>query len=374
MVASLEAIARAAGVTRIARVTGLDRCGVEVACAVRPLGHVLQVSNGKGLRFSDASWGAVMEAAELAAAESPDAVPLLWTSARALAARAGPNRVWSAMELGSAAARVDDALWSDDGLLAFCEAEDLFGGPNVYVPAQAVLCPPAGSVDLGPIAVAWTTNGMGAHLRRQAALEHALWEAMERDQLARAAPEGWTPPLVMTRKLTPASVKARAPRTAALVTGLEKRGYDVALFDLCPDSAAPGALPVPVAGALLFERQDGGPVPMTAGYACRPSADDALHAALLEAAQSRLTDIHGAREDIVHAEAARAQLLRGLVASTAAIRDVRQMARSPRTGVPKALKSAGFDRAAAVWLRGPHPAVSVVKVVVPGFFLSELLL
>ena len=53
--ALVRRLSRAIGVTRIARVTGLDRCGVEVACAVRPAGHVLQVSNGKGETFSQAA-------------------------------------------------------------------------------------------------------------------------------------------------------------------------------------------------------------------------------------------------------------------------------------------------------------------------------
>ncbi len=38
----------------------------------------------------------------------------------------------------------------------------------------------------------WTSNGMGAHPGRSAALLHALLEAVERDQLARALPEGFT--------------------------------------------------------------------------------------------------------------------------------------------------------------------------------------
>ncbi|MFL6930256.1 MAG: hypothetical protein ACJ8FK_10115, partial [Xanthobacteraceae bacterium] len=60
--ARLERLATAVGVTRVARVTGLDRAGVEVACAVRPGGHVLQVSNGKGDTFEEAARGAVLEA------------------------------------------------------------------------------------------------------------------------------------------------------------------------------------------------------------------------------------------------------------------------------------------------------------------------
>src|SRR5438552_11840201 len=60
---------RSLGVTRVARVTGLDRLGVEVACAVRPGGHVLQISNGKGLTWAQARASALSEAAELWAAE-----------------------------------------------------------------------------------------------------------------------------------------------------------------------------------------------------------------------------------------------------------------------------------------------------------------
>src|SRR5918911_2449947 len=64
-----RALAAALGVTRVARVTGLDRTGVEVACAVRPGGHVLQVTNGKGETSAAAARGALLESAELAAAE-----------------------------------------------------------------------------------------------------------------------------------------------------------------------------------------------------------------------------------------------------------------------------------------------------------------
>src|SRR5260370_22128182 len=69
------------GVTRVARVTGLDRSGVEVACAVRPGGHVLQVANGKGLRWEDARASALSEAAELWAAEHAELSELVFVPA-----------------------------------------------------------------------------------------------------------------------------------------------------------------------------------------------------------------------------------------------------------------------------------------------------
>src|SRR3954469_14105813 len=69
---SVRSLLSALGVTRVARVTGLDRAGIEVACAVRPGGHVLQVTNGKGLTWARARVAAVSEAAELWASERVD--------------------------------------------------------------------------------------------------------------------------------------------------------------------------------------------------------------------------------------------------------------------------------------------------------------
>jgi len=60
----VDALQSALGVARVARVTGLDRFGVEVACAVRPLGHVLQVCNGKGETWEQARASALSEAVQ----------------------------------------------------------------------------------------------------------------------------------------------------------------------------------------------------------------------------------------------------------------------------------------------------------------------
>src|SRR5882724_1943168 len=59
----------AAGITRVAEVTNLDRIGIPVALAVRPNSRSLSVSQGKGIRREQAVLSAVMEALELAAAE-----------------------------------------------------------------------------------------------------------------------------------------------------------------------------------------------------------------------------------------------------------------------------------------------------------------
>lgn len=362
-----KAVAGAIGVTRVARITGLDRAGVEVACAIRPGGHVLQVSNGKGLSFDLAAAGAVLEACELWGAERPP--PPVVASAGELAEEVGesflaPESLASAVDPALAAARI-----------GWFRAEELFTRAPVLVPGHALFCPPPGAPSLGPATVGWTSNGMGAHPDRDGALLHALLEAVERDRLARAFPDGLDPASLRRRLLAPASLARAAPRTAALVEALRSRRFDVHLLDAAPPEDPVG---LPIAAAILVDR-DEGPVPVAAGYACRLGRDDALHAALLEAAQSRLTEIHGAREDV--AETGRDAAL-PVAAACARIRPRRSAgalpqasARSAREGVRlvlSRLRRAGFTRAAAAALPSP-PGVHVVKVLVPGFLLSELL-
>jgi ribosomal protein S12 methylthiotransferase accessory factor len=115
-------------------------------------------------------------------------------------------------------------------------------------------------------------------------VEHAVLELHERHAVALALPVGWRP--AVARRL----LVGRPP----LARALERRGFAAFVFDL-------SCGPLPVAGALLFDL-DRGPVPLTAGYACRRAFPAAAEAALLEAAQSRLTEIHGAREDVLLGE------------------------------------------------------------------------
>jgi len=359
-------LARALGVTRIARLTGLDRTGVEVASAVRPRGHVLQVTNGKGETEAAAAAGALLEAAELAAAEAASADA--WGSAAELRARRGPGAVLSPRALDPGG----DEGW-DRVRLAWRAGRDLASGAPVLVPAHAVHVPPAGGPWLGPALVRWTSNGMGASPDPAAALLHALLEAVERDRVARALPEGFTPGALRRRLVDPATLARAAPRTAALLRRIEAgplRGFLLDLGDR-------GDLGLPAAAALLLD-VEGGPVPVAAGYACRLDRDAALAAALLEAAQSRATEIHGAREDVLVGDRRAAEALRGILEAArptrpaAALPDLR--ARTPAAGVRavvRRLVQVGV-RPVAIDLPGP-PGVAVTKVVAPGLLLSELL-
>jgi len=342
----VESLQRALGVTRVARVTGLDRAGVEVACAVRPGGHVLQVTNGKGRSWEEASAAALSEAAELWAAEQ---VPfeMRFAAAREL----GPAAWLDAAEVAA------PRLVGSDLRLAWIGARDLISGAEVLVPAQAVHCLPPGSAAMGPAAFRWTSNGMGAHPRRAQALLHAILEAAERDRLARALPFGWTPAVIRSRKVLEGTLP---PRASALRESLFAARLEAHCFDLSDA--------LPVAAAILIDREEG-PIPVTAGYACALRPDDALVGALLEAAQSRLTDVHGAREDVVHPDRRAARLFAHACARARGRRDAARMPSVPG-GLAGALRALGWQRAAAVELPAP---VSVFKVLVPGLRVSELL-
>jgi ribosomal protein S12 methylthiotransferase accessory factor len=331
----VDALQSALGVTRVARVTGLDRSGVEVACAVRPLGHVLQVCNGKGERWEEARASALSEAAELWAAERPR--DLIYGAARDL-----PD-AWEPEDL------VAPRLWSGATRIAWRSARDLFTGRRVLVPAQAVYCPPRGGPPLGPAAIRWSTNGMGAHPARSAALRHALLESIERDQLARALPRGWTAQAIARRKLD--------VRGVSLWQRLRDAKLEAHVFDLS------GVLPV--AGVILVDLEEG-PVPVTAGYACALRPADAVHGAMLEAAQSRVTDVHGAREDVTPADRPSMRALRRACERARPRRSLRSMpsARDVREGVR--------GRRVAVVELAQKP-LHVIKVFAPGLQLSELL-
>lgn len=353
--------------TRVARVTGLDRTGVEVATAIRPAGHVLQVSNGKGDTFAEAAAGALLEALELHAAERPRVDRF---GPAAMVAEPGIRVIRPERLDGGVAGEGDRAI-------AWRAGRELASGAPVLVPAHAVHCPPADGGLPGPAVVRWTSNGMGAHPDPDAALLHAVLEAAERDRLARALPEGFTRRELAARLLDPSTLSRAAPRTAARVVALERKGFEVYLLDV--GLAARASFALPVAAAVLVDPLDAA-VPVAAGYACRLRRDDALDAALLEACQSRVTEIHGAREDVAAGDRDAALPLVTLLASAparrsaAALPDLR--VRSARAGVRAALVAlgrAGLGGVAAVELDATARDVHVTKVVAEGLLVSELL-
>jgi ribosomal protein S12 methylthiotransferase accessory factor len=311
-----------------------------------------------------------MEAAELFAAEHVDVARLRFGAAGDVAEETG-DLIVTPSELSTREA----ALAADPLPSAFVDGVELFSQRRAWVPAWAVYCPPQGSPLLGFATAPWTSNGMGAHPNSYPkALEHALFEVVERHLLHDALPIGWGKRGVYRHLVPRPELEAHALLVARWCKRAEQVGLRPLLFDLTKRKGR--GLRAPMAAALLFD-EERGPMPLAAGYASRRSLRDALGAAFMEAAQSRLTDIHGAREDVVPqwpAEVEALFLACSNVQKRARPRGVGAWKlRSSRAEALRGLWRDGFRTAVAVELSTPRSGARVVKLVVPGLKVSHLL-
>lgn len=258
------------GVTRVADVTGLDDIGIPVFQAVRPASRTVAVSQGKGLTPHAARVSAAMEAIELWHAEN-------------LPIPSNP-RTAASLDLPYRLARLDLAEGSllHDGLpLRWLESEGLLNGASIPVPESAVRLDHTYRAEWTPPLFRTTSNGLASGNTVAEATAHALAELCERDSLARlrARPRaGW-------HRLDLDSVDAPDCLHLLALYASAHVSVEVVVADRHP---------------ACFEariRSEAHPVTYT-GAGCHLDPAIALSRALAEAAQSRLTAITGARDDL----------------------------------------------------------------------------
>jgi ribosomal protein S12 methylthiotransferase accessory factor len=277
------------GITRVADVTGLDSIGIPVVMVCRPNARSLSVSQGKGLDLAAARASGLMEAAELYHAERIT-LPLKFASWNEL-------RFTHGMVDVAALPRLAASAFHDDLRLLWIAGTDLAagsGGETLWVPYESVhlnctlpLPPGSGCFPL-------TSNGLASGNHLLEALCHGLCEVIERD--------AWT-----LWELSGAAARARTrvdlgtvddPACRAILGLYERAGIAVAVWEITSD------LGVAAFRSMILDRD---PEPFyavgaSAGMGCHPSREVALLRALTEAAQSRLTSIAGARDDMVRAQ------------------------------------------------------------------------
>jgi ribosomal protein S12 methylthiotransferase accessory factor len=266
----------ALGISRVSDITRMDRLGLPVYTSIRPLGRALCVHAGKGLRAEEAEVGALMEAVEFAAA---DAAASPWrrlcTSVGELAAQFGDG-----LRLVDFAPLYGRRIEAGQRITAVaCEA---LGGARgtVALPAELVFVPWDGDA-AGPL-FGWSSNGLASGNTVEEATVHALFEVMERDTLAmnRAADASLAVDLATLPEPYP-----------TLAAGWRAQGVELAVRWL------PGAFGLPCFGAWLHERHSED-VDIAGGSGLHLLPHIALARAVCEAAQSRLSLIHGGRDDI----------------------------------------------------------------------------
>jgi|HigsolmetaAR203D_1030402.scaffolds.fasta_scaffold00064_81 ribosomal protein S12 methylthiotransferase accessory factor len=271
------------GITRIGDITGLDRIGIPVVQAVRPLGLANAVTQGKGRDRDAAAVSAIMEAAEQFFAERIDRLRPVRASAEKLGVA---HELFARHVLPNAPAnwpRIETA-WT--------RATDLLTGGPAWLPLEMVhtayVEPPVASDGL----FFASTTGLAAAFSERAAVLHGLLECLERDAVARAhRVHGF----FQRFRIDPGT--AGDAELEELVERVRAAGLHCAFW------SAPGMAGVPVVWCQVME--DGSlplitPYPAD-GFAADPDPVSAARRALLEAAQSRLAAISGARDDITRA-------------------------------------------------------------------------
>ncbi|TCN29913.1 YcaO-like family protein [Sinorhizobium americanum] len=269
------------GVARVARHTGLDKIGIPVWCAYTPNSRSIVVAQGKGLTDADARASAVMEALERAVAGEPDVDMVMETADNLRASHRAFDRLDALIAAGRDDIRPDEAI-------EWVGGTDLISAHEVLVPLEAVL------LDRTRPSRFWmSSDGLASGNTIEEAMLHGLLERVERD-----AHVLWRVSGEKARHLACVDPETfDDPALGALVSRIEAAGLELRLFDIASDTGIPcfltllGPRGTATAGNLRF-------LEVTSGCGAHPSTVRAAIRAVTEAAQSRLTYIGGARDDV----------------------------------------------------------------------------
>ncbi|RWX81481.1 hypothetical protein EPK99_04105 [Neorhizobium lilium] len=270
------------GITRVCRLTGLDRIGVPVWSAVSPNARSIVIHHGKGITDADARVSASMEALERSIAGNPliDAV----TATRVDLQAEG----FSVDSLDSLIAQ-GQADIGDREMTAWVRGSDVLSKSEAWVPREAVV------LDRTPEAVRFwqSSDGLASGNSILEASFHGILERIERD-----AETLWNIAAEEQRLETccdPFSFKD--PVIDNLVGRIARAGLSVRLFDITSDIGIPcfAAFLGPVVIGRLSQPRF---IDVTKGSGAHPDPLRAAIRAITEAIQSRLTYISGARDDI----------------------------------------------------------------------------
>ncbi|GAA2786848.1 YcaO-like family protein [Kitasatospora aburaviensis] len=257
------------GITRVARLTGLDCLNLPVATAIRPAARTLAASQGKGATDLLAWLSAVMEAIELWHVEQPQTVVL-----HASAADARPPYPLTALPL-----RVHHEALNHLPI-------DWVAGQTVADAEPALL--PADLLrrnadPLRPHVLRATSTGLAAGNTWAEAALHGMYEVVERDALHADDQEGGR------RRVRVDPDTVTDPYCRSLLERLLRARAAVEVYTVA------NAYQLPVCCAFVWSEE----YPRWFGGAgCHADPHIALSRAITEAAQSRLTSIAGTRCDL----------------------------------------------------------------------------
>jgi putative methanogenesis marker protein 1 len=351
--ARIEGLLPAAGITRVADITSLDRLGIPVFSSIRPTAErgAISVYNGKGATPAEARVSAMMEGIERFSAELEredlrvERYSFLSRSERVL----------------DPASLILPAGADPDSPIPWTKGYDLASGEDILVPASAVYHPlPHRYFQL----FRTSTNGLASGNTLEEAVFHALMELIERD--------AWS--LVeASRNTGPRLEEIDDDLALSLLQKFREANVDVTLKDITSD------IGIPTVAAVSDDVLLKDPSLLTIGMGTHTSARIAVLRALTEVAQSRLTQIHGAREDTTVADLRkkmgyeRTKRMNRYWFDATMTRNFPELLSFDSNDflddinlAADRLRSAGLDRIIAVDLTRESIGVPVVRVIVPG--------
>ena len=273
------------GITRVGDLTGLDDLDLPTWFACRPNSRSLSVSQGKGLSHNQARISAIMEAIEGAVAEQPKRLVERFASTDEML-RCGLDIV----PLRSIM-RVQFEDFDDKVQRGWVPGISYDTGNVVYAPYELVGIDMRANIPWDRRTFVMTSVGLAAGTTLASAILHAVYELIENDATAALEMFGTTRTTFEPIEHSPGD----NPDLDGVVHRLRDTGATIRFGDCTSDIA------LPVLCAFIkwpnsklghqFDR-------VCAGFACRHNPHEAALAALLEAAQSRITNIAGARDDI----------------------------------------------------------------------------
>ncbi|MFA6213324.1 MAG: YcaO-like family protein [Candidatus Obscuribacterales bacterium] len=267
------------GITRVSEITRLDRVGIPVFASIRPdaLPGSLCVNAGKGLRSIEAHAGAYMEAIEFAAAEyrtSP--LPVEYLTPKQIYPKTSGRQFLNLCPQFQIQVLLEEKI-------ACVQAAEIVSGERKFVPAELVFMPYPEELGLQTY-FGSGSNGLCSGNTVQEAAVHGICELLERD----------TKSFLFLKD------------TSFLVEDWETEGILNEIFTTVQASDlsiflrySANQFEIPYFEAFLFELDAKDPIYISGGYGCHPIKQIAAVRALTEACQSRLSFIHGGRDDLI---------------------------------------------------------------------------
>lgn len=361
------------GITRLSDITGLDRIGIPVSQAIRPMSRSLSVAQGKGLTPDAARVSAAMEGIEAWHAET---MVLTSTngSAKELAAK---HRVVDLSGLDAAVAcgpNSQTAIDRDDVSMSWTTGVNLLDKEPILVPEDCVFMDftkPAQTDFL-----IRSTHGLASGNTLAEAASAALFEVIERD--AAFEFEALSEAARRSRRIDLEQPGDEVSK--ALIAQIIDAGSHLDLWDMT------GSCGIPAFHAAVYDVPDAnGYIPVARpglGWGCHCDPDVARVRAITEAVQSRLMVIGGIRDDL-SPEAYRSDGRNGHRKWEADFDHLSNASRNLMKAKPPATQSAakdmeqacsaisrtGCDQIVLVDLTHTDFAIPVVRVVVPNMAL-----